>query len=317
MFSYHILKNEIILSYNDAIFNISKTSNIFDEVISLLRFQSYDIIRELLDIEKGIEKNSNKFFTIVNGSVYSFGKKVNNYISNKVLYFYENDLPFENLINFWNNLIKNESEDSINELYKFLEYNKYPLTDDGCFIAYKKVTTNFKDCHTETIDNSIGSIVSMDRNDVCSDRNITCSAGLHVASYEYAKCFYGTNDGILIQVKVNPKDVVSVPYDYDNAKLRCCKYEVISAYDYEIKSEIYTTLKIGNYTYSVEKINKNLIKSLNLLKRKPSAVPKSLKLFNDLNLKKCFIRKTISNDIEYYVHYINNKKEIYFKFTKV
>ena len=107
MFSYHILENEIVLSYNDAIFNVSKTSNIFDEVISLLRSQSYDDIRELLDIEKNIEKVSNKFFTIVDGSVYSFGKKVNDYISNKILYFYENDLPFENLINFWNNLIEN------------------------------------------------------------------------------------------------------------------------------------------------------------------------------------------------------------------
>lgn len=28
-------------------------------------------------------------------------------------------------------------------------------------------------------------------------------------------------------VKVHPKDVVSVPYDYNGAKMRACRYEVL------------------------------------------------------------------------------------------
>ena len=28
-------------------------------------------------------------------------------------------------------------------------------------------------------------------------------------------------------IKINPRDVVSIPYDYNNEKMRCCRYEVI------------------------------------------------------------------------------------------
>jgi len=33
-----------------------------------------------------------------------------------------------------------------------------------------------------------------------------------------------------VLVKVNPKDVVSVPVDYNNTKMRVCRYEVISVF---------------------------------------------------------------------------------------
>lgn len=54
-------------------------------------------------------------------------------------------------------------------LYKFLEHNGHPITKNGNFIAYKKVTEDFKDCHTKSIDNNIGETVSMAREDVDND----------------------------------------------------------------------------------------------------------------------------------------------------
>ncbi len=42
---------------------------------------------------------------------------------------------------------------------------------------------------------------------------------------EYAGGFAGNN---LIEVAVNPADVVSVPYDYNQQKCRCCRYEVLT-----------------------------------------------------------------------------------------
>src|SRR5690606_24725742 len=53
--------------------------------------------------------------------------------------------------------------------------------------------------------------------------NNTCSFGLHVACFDYAKGF-GPR---LIEVKVNPADVVCVPTDYNGTKMRVCKFEVI------------------------------------------------------------------------------------------
>jgi hypothetical protein len=39
----------------------------------------------------------------------------------------------------------------------------------------------------------------------------------------------------MVVVKINPKDVVSVPSDYNCQKLRCCAYTVVS----EVEAEIY------------------------------------------------------------------------------
>jgi acyl carrier protein len=51
-----------------------------------------------------------------------------------------------------------------------------------------------------------------------------CSYGLHFCSQSYLQKFGG--DRIVI-LKINPRDVVSIPTDYNHAKGRCCRYEVI------------------------------------------------------------------------------------------
>jgi DNA-binding transcriptional regulator/RsmH inhibitor MraZ len=81
------------------------------------------------------------------------------------------------------------------------------------------------DLQTGKFDNHPGKTPKMDRKDVDPDRNQTCSRGLHVAAYIYAKDFYG--NGHLLEVKVNPKDVVAVPPDYNAQKMRVCEYFVV------------------------------------------------------------------------------------------
>jgi hypothetical protein len=65
----------------------------------------------------------------------------------------------------------------------------------------------------------------MDRGKVDADRERTCSAGLHVAAWNYAESFYF--NGHLLEVEVNPRDVVAVPTDYNNEKMRTCEYKVV------------------------------------------------------------------------------------------
>jgi hypothetical protein len=105
-----------------------------------------------------------------------------------------------------------------------------PITDDGYFLAYKRVNRNYTDCHSGTFDNHVGKVVEMPREKVNANRNETCSAGLHVCSHSYLSHYSGDR---IVVVKINPKDVVSVPVDYNNAKMRVCRYEVVS----ELKSE--------------------------------------------------------------------------------
>jgi hypothetical protein len=122
------------------------------------------------------------------------------------------------------NLMANPSARAVSELYGFLEKGGMPITPDGYFLAYKKVRANYKDCHSGTMDNSVGKVVQMERNAVNDDKDITCSHGLHFCSRSYLDHFGG--DRIVI-VKINPADVVSIPSDYNDAKGRACRYEVI------------------------------------------------------------------------------------------
>ncbi len=113
------------------------------------------------------------------------------------------------------------------ELYLFLEAANLPITDDGCFMAYKAVRGDFRDKHSGKFDNSPGVTHQMPREHVDDDRERTCSYGFHAAAYEYARNFLGAGGDKLVAVKINPADVVSVPSDYNNQKLRCCKYSVM------------------------------------------------------------------------------------------
>jgi hypothetical protein len=164
------------------------------------------------------------------------GETIPHAIARKVVEFAKKKLPFRPLDKFMENLKKNPNKDSRDQLLKYLEHNHFPITSDGCFLAYKYVTKNENglfDSHTGTFKNNVGCIVAMDRTKCDSNRNVICSSGLHVAAYPYASNCGGGQ--VIIEVKVNPKDVVAVPSDYNDQKMRVCRYEVIRHGDKEVK----------------------------------------------------------------------------------
>jgi hypothetical protein len=129
------------------------------------------------------------------------------------------------MVTFLANINLNPSEEAKKDLYGFLETNSLPVTIDGHFLAYKKVRSDFKDGWSGTFDNSPGKTIKMDRAKVVADRNKTCAAGLHVCSGGYLGNSIGGNTIMLI--KVHPMNVVSVPTDYKNSKMRTCEYTVV------------------------------------------------------------------------------------------
>jgi len=114
----------------------------------------------------------------------------------------------------------------VDELYGFLEKNNLPITPDGHFLAYKKVRNDFLDIHSGTMDNSPGTVVEMERFKVDDNKDQTCSTGLHFCGMSYLGHFGSGSDRTVI-VKIDPADVVSIPSDYNGAKGRACRYEVI------------------------------------------------------------------------------------------
>lgn len=132
------------------------------------------------------------------------------------------------LINFASKLMENPSNKAVNELYGFLIHNDIELADDGCFYAWKKVKNNYKDKYTGKINNSPGLVVKMERNQVNERSEDTCSSGLHACAKSYLPNYSAGGDCRIVKVKIHPKDVVSIPTDYNNAKMRVCEYFVES-----------------------------------------------------------------------------------------
>ena len=154
------------------------------------------------------------------------GEVLHDYASKKVLEFIEEELPYEHLIRFIERIMMNKRSGVVNNLYKFLSYGGFPITEEGKFLGYKAVRFDYKDIHSGTMDNSPGSFVQERENLVCDDPNIPCARGLHVGTLEYATNFGRDNFRIVI-CEVDPAEVVSVPNDYDCQKLRTWKYKVV------------------------------------------------------------------------------------------
>jgi hypothetical protein len=103
-------------------------------------------------------------------------------------------------------------------------------------LAYKRVREDYKDIYSGTIDNIIGTVVSVPREQVDPDRRHQCSYGLHVGALDYVRG-YGARGHILV-VKVNPQDCVSVPQDHNHMKLRTCRYEILFELPLETAEEL-------------------------------------------------------------------------------
>lgn len=200
---------------------------------------------EEIAMSKGekIAKTAPEPFELKNGEFLHDGKPVSQLIQNRVEKMLNDNMPtdhFKALSQFIYNLAKNPSMRVVDLLYNFINANNLPLTRDGCFLAYKWVTNSFRDCYTGAINNQPGATVSVPRNSVLDDPNVTCSFGLHACSLAYLQHYTGDK---LVLVKINPKDVVSVPYDYNGSKLRCCRYKVIRELDIGTIEELDATWK--------------------------------------------------------------------------
>ena len=239
--NWQITDQNVTVNYDGQTHIISRSDSLSDKLIDALRARDFESIPLLVSKAMMINKSSNGKFQVKDGVILVDGVPAPGALSTKILKFAEDNLPYEPLIKFAKNLQNNPSFRSVNQLFEFLEKNDHPITDTGCFIAYKKVRDDFLDVHTGTFDNSIGNVVEMPRNQVDEDPNTTCSNGLHVANFNYASNFY--SGGLMLEVEVNPADVVAVPTDYNQSKMRVCKYRVLSV----VNEEVSTPIRFTNF----------------------------------------------------------------------
>lgn len=209
-------------------------------ILEALPTANEDELLDLVDLEKAVANFSDGLVEVKNGKVLFEGEEVHGSISQRILEFMKKGLPFQPLVNFLNNLMSNPSMQSQKELYDFLEHEHLPITEDGHFLAYKAVRSDYMDKYRGVFDNHVGNVCEMRRAKVDDNRSVGCSNGLHAGALNYVAS-YGSvesNDRIVI-VKINPADVVSVPSDCNCEKLRTCRYEVVGEYQGELLKPLY------------------------------------------------------------------------------
>ena len=184
-------------------------------------------LTSLFDVGHAIQYEYNDF-KIEDDVVFYKGKPLHNELTGRIVRLLGEGKSYVPVIRLLENLFKNPSYRVRHDLPQWIDSNKFPITEDGCILALKKVREDFLDSHSGTMDNSVGNVVEMPR-DECDDNFLnTCSSGLHFANVSYVSWFSGTR---VIVLKINPADIVAFPRDYGLAKGRACRYEVLREVD--------------------------------------------------------------------------------------
>ena len=235
----------------------------YDAIKNAIIACQWDIIPNLINIKEQVESAIQSSatagkVTIENGEVFYNNKAIHNTLTERIIDMARQGFDIGYMVKFLENLMKNPSFRAVNELYGFLESGSIPITENGTFLAYKKIRNNWTDIHSGTFDNSIGAVCEMPRNMVDEDSSRTCSAGLHVCSYDYLAHFSRDNNDRVVICEINPADVVSIPADYNNTKMRVCKYTVIGEVEDYKESEILNNSFIStNDMFPDQEKNKN------------------------------------------------------------
>lgn len=211
---------------------IDTAHRFYNEIKDALKAGEWDKIPGLVNIKEQVQSAINAStvdgqVTIRDGQVYYNGVAVHNTLTDRIITMAKEGFDIAHMVKFLENLMANPSYRAVNELYDFLEAGQIPITMNGTFLTYKKIRNDWKDIHSGKFDNSVGTVVKMPRNMVDENSDRTCSSGLHVCSYGYLPNFGSCGNDRVVICEVNPADVVSIPTDYNNTKMRVCAYKVI------------------------------------------------------------------------------------------
>lgn len=180
---------------------------------------------------------------VVDDELFFMGKPMHSVLADRIVELTGEGLDTKSYRRFLSNLKRNPNPDSVEQLYGFIEACGLSITDDGCFLAYKKVREDYRDKFSGTFLNTPGSVVRMDRSEVSTDPADACAPGLHVGAWGYSghNGWFG-GDKVML-VKVNPRNVCRVPNDHGCQKCAVCEYEVLREVPVDEQPEVLPHVK--------------------------------------------------------------------------
>lgn len=208
----------------------------YDKILERLFEDDTDGIATLFTAEREVERRFKKVserVSVSGGKVFFDGDPIEDTLSDHLLRLIHQGDDVLYLVNFWEKVAANPNEHSREHLMRWLEAEDFSITRDGDILGYKGLDPEYRSIHSGPaivdgeqmngkIPNREGSVIEMPRSKVNHDPHQGCSTGLHVGTDAYARSFGATT----VEVYVNPRDVVSVPTDCNDQKMRVCRYRV-------------------------------------------------------------------------------------------
>lgn len=226
--NYVDMGKEIHFSHDGKLYTVRKAKDVsFDKVRALLVKGKYDEAVKAVKLNAAETKN----LKIKGGVIKVKGTDVKlcDIYVEAYLYAKQTGKASEALLDkFFANVAKNPDPVARDGLATFMAHGHLPVTDRGTFLTYRRVNHNFRDPHTDTMDNMIGNVLSMRREDCDSNPHKDCSRGLHVCHHDYSD----VGGPFTLVVEVKPQDVVAVPGRYNAKKMRVCEFRPLCTLDY-------------------------------------------------------------------------------------
>jgi hypothetical protein len=204
----------------------------FNAAVEAVKSKDVKALQRAIDVVGTISRYTFGRVSVKDNEVYFDNMVTHNACAKKVLEYISLGLDSTPLLALLNRLLtKNPSKKSCDQFWEFVDRYQLPIDEEGFVYMTKVVKNDFFDKYTGKIDNHVGQVVKMPRNQVSDENtgNFCSHVGLHVGSLEsYVLGYYGSGDDRVIVCKVAPENVCAVPVDHNFAKVRVCEYEVVN-----------------------------------------------------------------------------------------
>ncbi len=229
--------------------SVTKQDGRFPAILAALKDKNYELAFSLFDKPAALAKYSHGEVRVFEGKVLFKDQEVTGVLVERILSFLNQDLPFEPLVAFLNNLYINTDERVRVALYPFIEANHLGITEDGAMLAYKLTKDDGSPYYhpDPNIRYAVGQTYTIPRESISSEGECN-GVGLYTGNRTYWNTSFNekgdyTGDGRMFVAKVFPQDVVSIPSS-ESSKLRACKIEIIAEYSKvqnEVNKPVYIT----------------------------------------------------------------------------
>lgn len=230
-------RKSIAVYINGHVLLTDNTHTKFDEIVERVLQDDLDDLEALFSPEQAIKTQFAKLSAdvrIENGVVHYRNKPISGALVEQIVNRYDAGEEYGSFVRFLERLQSNPNPHSVEHLYRWIADRHLTLTSDGKIVGYKGLNPDSTSIHAGpgirngvdvngNIKNLEGDVIEMAREDVTFDSGIGCAQGLHVGTWSYAR---GFGRGVVREVFVDPADVVSVPTDCADEKMRVCRYTV-------------------------------------------------------------------------------------------